>query len=83
MRSRDADRATLCGAVERDRLDKVSPQRTEFDLRAENAYYGVPFPLLNCAKRLTLDKGVAVPEGGLLIYGANAGCNVETDAGFP
>ena len=50
-RSRDAV-GTLCRAVEIGRLDKLSPQWREFDLRAENAYYGVPFPLLNYSGKI-------------------------------
>ena len=40
-------------------VDNKCAHRVDLDL--ENAYYGVPFPVLNCAERLTLDKGVAVP----------------------
>jgi len=43
---------TLCRAAEIGRLDKLSPQWREFDLRAENAYYGVPFPLLNYSGKI-------------------------------
>src|SRR5260370_38538251 len=86
----EADRSSAGVKSQREmrpRLEPIVFRASEFDQPCENAYFGAPFSASGSGRMHGKDRsrlgGIAVPQGGLLNYGANAGCDVEADAGFP